>query len=1081
MKWSIPEKTIDLARDEVKAGRVVAVEADPVEQVWHAEVLGSQLYHVRLDGTTKEQDVCTCEFWQEKGYCKHTVAVELALRADGKNRVLKQNRQEQMVVAKSTPAQWMIRSFGQVQQKQTHHHLQKKTPLEIEWLAETVVATSIAQELAQIGIRAKIGTKESGKRYVIKNIHEFLAAWRRKGAYEIRPQETVYLERKNINGETQLFLDRLAKLEASLQSWEKKQQTKAFQDKRYVFLPADVALDTLRAAEEQPLVSFQLLPGTTPVKQMTLADAETEPVLHFRILPKGEQALVVKVEEPELYYLKEYHWVTTKQTLYPFNQDQEEIYKAWLQLKKRMHETELLVEQVDFADFYAVVVPMFEKIGQVKDYAQAAFGLIQAPLKTVMFMEKLPIGVKVRVDSWYGETCFSSDSTHSSERSLQEKTVRQPKQEARTAEVLHFHQFLPTPHGWQKIIQTAEDWVAFFKETVPFLREYAEVRLSPELEAQFLTAEAHTPHIRLAQTEDSWLAIQFDVSSVAEDEVNEVLQSLLQEEEYHVLRNGQILELESAEFFQTSQALQQIRDNMRLTKGQWTVPSYQAVQVEKAFAPLAEEVVVEDQLAQMITALRDPASFEAVLPQNLQAEMRPYQQEGMAWLQMLTHYQLGGILADDMGLGKTLQTIAFLLAEKQQGRLTEPVLIVAPASLLFNWQAEVRRFAPELGAEIVIGDRATRQALLAEYRQQKVEIVITSYASLRQDEALYAQEHFQMLIMDEAQMVKNVGTKTFRTIKNLPIHQRFALSGTPIENKIDELWALFQLLMPGFFPPKRIFQKMEVTMIRRMIQPFVLRREKADVLLDLPEKVESNLLSTLTQEQKTLYLAQLRQMQQQLAGMKGQDFQQNRMAILAGLTRLRQICCDPALFVENYEGTSGKVEQLLEMMEIARKTGRRVLIFSQFTKMLEIIQTKLAEKAVATFYLHGGTPPKDRLEMVNDFNAGERDAFLISLKAGGTGLNLTGADTVILFDLWWNPAVEEQAAGRAHRIGQKKTVEVWRMMAEGTIEERIYQLQQEKRQLFDQLLGTGEAQTTSLTEEDIRSILQGGEEWDDIL
>ena len=261
-----------------------------------------------------------------------------------------------------------------------------------------------------------------------------------------------------------------------------------------------------------------------------------------------------------------------------------------------------------------------------------------------------------------------------------------------------------------------------------------------------------------------------------------------------------------------------------------------------------------------------------------------------------------------------------------------------------------------------------------------------------------------------------------------------------------------------------------------MIKPFILRRDKKSVLQDLPEKLETNYYSVLTEEQKKIYLAYLRQMREEIAQMDTAAFRKNRISILAGLTRLRQICCDPRLFVEDYEGTSGTLEQVKDLIQAAKENGRRVLLFSQFTSMLSIIEEELAQEGIETFYLRGSTPPQDRLSMVDAFNSGEKDVFLISLKAGGTGLNLTGADTVILYDLWWNPAVEEQAAGRAHRIGQKKVVEVWRMIAEGTIEERMDALQQEKRELFQKVIQGNEAQLNQMTEEDIRLILSIGEE-----
>ncbi|MDY0394342.1 DEAD/DEAH box helicase [Virgibacillus halophilus] len=310
-------------------------------------------------------------------------------------------------------------------------------------------------------------------------------------------------------------------------------------------------------------------------------------------------------------------------------------------------------------------------------------------------------------------------------------------------------------------------------------------------------------------------------------------------------------------------------------------------------------------------------------------------------------------------------------------------------------------------------------------------------------------------------------------MRQIKAYRRFALSGTPIENSIGELWSIFQVILPGQMPAQKEFRQMAHEKIASLTKPFILRRLKGDVLKELPEKIETVSVSELTKEQKDLYVGYLRKLQQETAlSLKENSFQENRMKILAGLTRLRQICCHPSLFIENYEGDSGKLSQLMETVQTAMDNGKRMLIFSQFTSMHEIIASKLQEAGIEYFYLHGQTPSKERVEMSERFNQGEKPVFLISLKAGGTGLNLTGADTVILYDLWWNPAVEDQATGRAHRFGQKNVVQVIRMITDGTIEEKIFELQQKKRALIDKVIQPGETMLSSLSEEDIRELLR---------
>jgi SNF2 family DNA or RNA helicase len=326
--------------------------------------------------------------------------------------------------------------------------------------------------------------------------------------------------------------------------------------------------------------------------------------------------------------------------------------------------------------------------------------------------------------------------------------------------------------------------------------------------------------------------------------------------------------------------------------------------------------------------------------------------------------------------------------------------------------------------------------------------------------------------MDEAQYFKNHTTQTAQAVKAIEAGYRFALTGTPVENKLEELWSIFGAVFPELFPSKQAFNELTLEAVAKRVRPFLLRRLKSDVLQELPEKIESIQASELLPEQKQLYVGFLAKLQQEtVKHLNEEGFQKNRIRILAGITRLRQLCCHPALFVEGYEGSSAKFEQLLEMIEECQSAGKRLLIFSQFTEMLGLIGRELGYRGMPYFYLDGQTPAAERVALCSRFNNGERDLFLLSLKAGGTGLNLTGADTVILYDLWWNPAVEQQAADRAHRIGQKNVVQVIRLVTQGTVEDKMYELQQKKKNLIDEVIQPGQEALSSLSEQEIREIL----------
>ena len=353
------------------------------------------------------------------------------------------------------------------------------------------------------------------------------------------------------------------------------------------------------------------------------------------------------------------------------------------------------------------------------------------------------------------------------------------------------------------------------------------------------------------------------------------------------------------------------------------------------------------------------------------------------------------------------------------------------------------------------------------------DVLITSYPLIRRDIQWFEKQEFLTIFFDEAQAFKNPFTQTARTVKRLQADNRFALTGTPIENSVEELWSIFHVIFPELFLGLKEYSELTPKTIARRVRPFLLRRMKEDVLAELPEKIESMESSDLLPEQKKLYAAYLAKLRHDtLRHLDKKTIRRNKIRILAGLTRLRQICCHPALFVDGYKGSSAKFEQLKQLIEESKLAGRRVLIFSQFTKMLGIISKELAMNGTPFFYLDGQTPSEERLELCNRFNDGERDVFLISLKAGGAGLNLTGADTVILYDLWWNPAVEQQAADRAHRMGQQQTVHVIKLVARGTIEDKMNELQEKKRHLIEEIIDSKDAANTTLTEDDIRELLE---------
>lgn len=491
--------------------------------------------------------------------------------------------------------------------------------------------------------------------------------------------------------------------------------------------------------------------------------------------------------------------------------------------------------------------------------------------------------------------------------------------------------------------------------------------------------------------------------------------------------------------------------------------------------------LAEDDTQQLLQRLRHLDAIHRVSPSTgLQATLRPYQQQGLDWLQFLREYGLAGILADDMGLGKTVQTLAHLLLEKESGRADRPSLVIAPTSLMFNWRREAEHFTPQLKVLVLHGP--ARKALFPTIAEH--DLVITTYPLLARDREVLLRHSFHLVILDEAQVIKNPRAQAGLVAREIKARHRLCLTGTPLENHLGELWSLFDFLLPGLLGDSKQFRRLfripiekqgsqaASERLNRRIRPFLLRRSKQQVAPELPARTEIIQNVALEGEQRELYeTVRLAMHRRVRAEIERQGLARSHLLVLDALLKLRQVCCHPALVKMDKAQSvkqSAKLETLMEMLPEMIEEGRRILLFSQFTTMLELIEQELKKRALRYVKLTGQT--RDRETPVRQFQEGEVPLFLISLKAGGVGLNLTTADTVIHYDPWWNPAVEQQATDRAHRIGQRQKVFVYKLICEGTLEEKIQHMQQRKSALAEGLYRGGASSQPQWDENDLEAL-----------
>ena len=717
-------------------------------------------------------------------------------------------------------------------------------------------------------------------------------------------------------------------------------------------------------------------------------------------------------------------------------------------------------EKDDVASF---VLPTLNKISNKVDIdtsLEQEFYIKE--LKAIVYFEKNLEDIEVFIIFKYGDIEINPFNRKENKAQEGKALIRDMDKEMSIINQFHEFGFVRTNKGFE--MQDEEKLLEFLVSGLEKLQQVAEVYYSEEFKKIKVHGNTgYKSNIKL--NKDNLLEFNFSIEGIDNIELSNIFSSLREKRKYHRLKNGSFVLLDSQNILKVAQMIEYLNIKDRdIAKNKILLSKYNAIYIEEKLKRDGMNFVdTNKKFKDLVNTVKDIKEIKVIVPKTLDKIMRDYQKMGFVWLKTLASCGFGGILADEMGLGKTLQAIALILSDVEENENKQPSLVICPTSVVYNWKDEIEKFAPALNCIVISGNKSQRNQ--QKQNIEETDIVITSYALIRRDLEDYKKIKFKYCFLDEAQYIKNFNSQNAFSVKSINAQSKFALTGTPIENSLTELWSIFDFIMPGYMLNHSAFsKKYEVPIVKdgsqkalqelnNHVKPFILRRTKREVAKDLPSKIEHRISVEMTEQQKKVYLAYLNDAKGELAeDIKAKGFNKSKFKVLSILTRLRQICCDPSTFIENYNGGSGKMEALDEILENSLEEGHRILIFSQFTRVLKNISNRLEDKGIRYMYLDGSTKAEKRVEMVKTFNEGYSQVFLISLKAGGTGINLTGADMVIHFDPWWNPAVEAQATDRAHRIGQMKTVEVIKLIARGTIEEKIFKLQQKKKEIIESVI-----------------------------
>ena len=1072
------------------------VEEDGQIEYIYAAVQGSgrNVYDVDLEYNMEEGQLenahCTCPAFREyEGLCKHCVAVlcEYADYLESQEAVwqYEQKKEESLLKLQSMKGLnnklsagegWKPRTTPAIKAFLSQQQLKSTLPIAQENIFGRVhLEPSLTCMDNMVCLEFKIGTSYM---YVLKDVFAFADALQKK-------EKFAYGQKLEFIHDIEVFDGASRKLVEFIQSWTAQNRIKYMQISYY----GSPYTDATMKLRKVPLTTGDLELFLEAVGDREF-EAEisgmreklwhvTEDSLSRTMKITGqEQGIDVEVNYLFGFQGIKYNIYFSKGKIYKVSREFLEPINDFLSCMANLPQRKVFIETADVPVFCREALPVLEKYFDCtrESFDEKDYGVVPAAFEIYLDAPQKDF-ITCRLKAVYGEQKYNVFEKN------QKTEGRDLRKEAEAAKVVS--RYCNAYDEDEKTMVLANDEEMLYELLacgITAMQQFAEVYISDALK-KINIAPAPKVAVGVSLSGDL-LELKMTSGDMPRKELLEILSKYNRKKKFYRLKSGDFVNMEG----EGINALLEMKEGLRLTKKQLeqeqvVLPKYHALYLDEELKEWQSVSAHKDkEFKALIRNMKTVEDNDFEIPAEMESILREYQKRGFLWIKTLKYNGFGGILADDMGLGKTIQVIAFLLSEYLEEEGNSPSLIVAPASLVFNWQSEIRKFGPGLPVQMVVGKAGDRKSIIEHAGSR--DILVTSYDLLKRDIGLYENMTFSSQIIDEAQYIKNHNTQAAKAVKMVNAGFKLALTGTPVENRLSELWSIFDYLMPGFLYSYQRFREElelpivqdnsenEIKRLQKMIRPFVLRRLKKDVLKDLPDKLEKNYYAKMEGEQQKLYDAHVKRMQLMLDKQSEEEFKSSKIQILSELTRLRQLCCSPELIFDEYTGGSAKSDLCIDLIKNAVSGGHKILLFSQFTSMLSILEERMKAEKISFYTLTGSVNKEKRARMVEDFNNDDTSVFCISLKAGGTGLNLTSADIVIHYDPWWNLAVQNQATDRAHRIGQEHVVMVYRLIIEGTIEDNIVKLQEKKKELAEQILGGEGMGSASFTREELRELLK---------